>query len=77
MVRDEQIPFSHISDCVAGIDCASTRFLKLGRTPGEVPPSYQNWAEEMIGFLEALELKMVDLFGFSMGARAGKIVAMQ
>lgn len=48
----------------------------VGRTPGEVPASYQNWAEEMIGFLEALGVGKVDLFGFSMGARTGKTVAL-
>ena len=39
----------------------------VGRSTGEVPGTFQGWADDLICFVEALDLKKVDLLGFSMG----------
>jgi pimeloyl-ACP methyl ester carboxylesterase len=43
----------------------------VGRTDGEVPDNFQAWADDMVSFIQALGYKKVDLFGYSMGGRAG------
>lgn len=44
----------------------------VGRSTGEVPTTFTGWAKDMISFIEALNLKSVDLLGFSMGGLAGR-----
>ena len=46
----------------------------VGRSSGEVPTTFAGWARDLIGFIRALELKQVDLFGFSMGGLAGELL---
>lgn len=43
----------------------------VGRTAGEVPDTFDAWAEDMASFIEALGVNKVDLFGYSMGGRVG------
>lgn len=44
----------------------------VGRTGGDVPDSFQGWADDMIAFVTALGIAQVDYLGFSLGARAGE-----
>lgn len=39
----------------------------VGKSNGEIPPTYQGWAGNVITSVEALGIKQVDLLGFSMG----------
>ncbi|KAI1630413.1 Alpha/Beta hydrolase protein [Exophiala viscosa] len=48
----------------------------VGRSTGEVPQTYQGWADDAIAFIEALGLKKVDFLGFSMGGYAAQMVAL-
>jgi len=42
----------------------------IGRSPGEVPTSFKEWADDLIAFVTALGITQIDLFGFSMGGAA-------
>lgn len=48
----------------------------VGRSTGEKLPTYQGWAEDLIAFVSALNLKQVDLFSFSTGRRCVQMVAL-
>ncbi|KAK4949917.1 hypothetical protein LTR10_011759 [Elasticomyces elasticus] len=48
----------------------------VGRSTGEVPETFQGWADDAIAFIEALDLKKVDFLGFSMGGYAAQMVAL-
>ena len=39
----------------------------VGKSSGEVPPTYQGLADNVITFVKALGIKQIDLLGFSMG----------
>jgi pimeloyl-ACP methyl ester carboxylesterase len=41
-----------------------------GQSSGDVPTTFRGWASDLAAFIEALGLKQVDLFGFSMGGIA-------
>lgn len=48
----------------------------VGRSTGEVAVTFQGWADSAIAFIEALNLKRIDLLGFSMGGAAVQMVAL-
>ncbi|KAJ9662885.1 hypothetical protein H2198_001113 [Neophaeococcomyces mojaviensis] len=48
----------------------------IGRSNGEVKSSYQEWADDLISFVQALQLGKFDLLGFSMGGIAVQRVAL-
>lgn len=48
----------------------------VGRSSGEIPETFQGWADDAITFMEALGLKKVDFLGFSMGGYAAQMVAL-
>jgi pimeloyl-ACP methyl ester carboxylesterase len=48
----------------------------VGRSTGDVPETFQGWADQAIAFMEALGLKQVDFMGFSMGGYAAQYVAL-
>jgi pimeloyl-ACP methyl ester carboxylesterase len=48
----------------------------VGRSTGEIPLTYQGWAEDVIVFVNTLGLVRIDLLGFSMGGRAVQMVAL-
>lgn len=48
----------------------------VGRSSGQVPETFQGWADDAISFIEALGLKQVDFLGFSMGGYAAQMVAL-
>ncbi|KAJ7369009.1 Alpha/Beta hydrolase protein [Mycena albidolilacea] len=48
----------------------------VGRSSGAVPPTYQGWADSLLAFADALELRSFDLLGFSMGGRCVQLVAL-
>lgn len=48
----------------------------VGRSSGEVPLTYQGWADDLLAFVNALGLVRIDLLGFSMGGRAVQMVAL-
>lgn len=48
----------------------------VGRSTGEVATTFQGWADQAISFIEALNLKQLDLLGFSMGGYCAQMVAL-
>ena len=48
----------------------------VGRSTGEIPTTYQGWAENLIAFVRSLHLTQIDLLGFSMGGCAVQQVAL-
>ncbi|KAF2261023.1 alpha/beta-hydrolase [Lojkania enalia] len=48
----------------------------VGRSEGEIPTTYTGWAQIVIDFIDALGLRQVDLFGFSMGGCAAQMIAL-
>ena len=48
----------------------------VGGSTGEVPTTYQGWADNVIAFVDALGLSQIDLLGFSMGGAAVQMVAL-
>jgi pimeloyl-ACP methyl ester carboxylesterase len=48
----------------------------VGRSSGEVPETFQGWADDAISFIEALGFGEVDFLGFSMGGYAAQMVAL-
>jgi pimeloyl-ACP methyl ester carboxylesterase len=48
----------------------------VGRSTGEIPTSFQEWADDLIAFVTALGITQIDLFGFSMGGAAVQMVAL-
>lgn len=48
----------------------------IGKSEGEVPTTLQGWATHVIGLLDALNIRRIDLLGFSMGGGAAQHVAL-
>ncbi|KAG8630344.1 hypothetical protein KVT40_001963 [Elsinoe batatas] len=48
----------------------------IGSSTGEVPTTYQGWADGVIAFVNALQLPQIDLLGFSMGGYTVQMVAL-
>ena len=46
------------------------------KSSGEIPPTYQGWADSVITLVEALGIKQIDLPGFSMGGCCVQMVAL-
>jgi pimeloyl-ACP methyl ester carboxylesterase len=48
----------------------------IGKSEGKIPTTLQGWAVHVIDFLEALDIRQIDLLGFSMGGGAAQHVAL-
>lgn len=48
----------------------------VGKSSGEIPLTYQGYADNVITFVEALGIKQIDLLGFSMGGCCVQTVAL-
>jgi pimeloyl-ACP methyl ester carboxylesterase len=48
----------------------------VGRSGGEIPLTFVDWAEYGIGLIQALNLKQVDVLGFSMGGCVAQMLAL-
>jgi pimeloyl-ACP methyl ester carboxylesterase len=48
----------------------------VGFSSGEVPETFAGWAANVVALVEALEIKQIDLLGFSMGGMAAQMVAL-
>ncbi|KAJ9607602.1 hypothetical protein H2200_007680 [Cladophialophora chaetospira] len=48
----------------------------VGRSTGEVPDTFQGWADDLLSFVKALGLKKIDLLGFSMGGYCAQMAAL-
>ena len=48
----------------------------IGRSTGEVPTSFKEWADDLIAFVTTLGITQIDLFGFSMGGAAVQMAAL-
>ena len=48
----------------------------VGRSTGEIPTSFKEWADDLIAFITALTITQIDLLGFSMGGAAVAMVAL-
>jgi pimeloyl-ACP methyl ester carboxylesterase len=48
----------------------------IGRSTGEISPTFQGWANIVISFLNALAIEKIDLLGFSMSGAAAQMVAL-
>jgi pimeloyl-ACP methyl ester carboxylesterase len=48
----------------------------VGRSEGEIPVTFASWAKMALDFFEALGLKEVDVFGFSMGGCTAQLIAL-
>lgn len=46
------------------------------RSDGEIRITYKEWADDVIAFVAALEIKQIDLLGFSMGGYSVQMVAL-
>lgn len=46
----------------------------VGRSTGDVPTIFKDWARDMIFFVNALNLRSIDIMGFSMGGLAGEAI---
>jgi len=49
----------------------------VGASGGSVPPSIEEMGRDAIAFIRALELKQVDLLGFSLGGGVAQMIALQ
>ncbi len=49
----------------------------VGRSEGEIPPTFQGWAAHVVALLKALRIEKIDLLGFSMGGMAAQCVYLQ
>ncbi|CZR53006.1 uncharacterized protein PAC_02884 [Phialocephala subalpina] len=47
-----------------------------GKSEGEIPTTFQGWAEHVIALVRALNIRQIDLLGFSMGGGAAQLVAL-
>ncbi|KAF2837051.1 alpha/beta-hydrolase [Patellaria atrata CBS 101060] len=45
----------------------------VGKSTGEVPETFQGWADHLIAFVQALGLEQIDLLGYSMGGCAAQV----
>ena len=48
----------------------------VGKSEGEIPTTFQGWAAHVVGLVEVLNIKEIDLLGFSMGGAAAQYVAL-
>ena len=48
----------------------------IGKTSGEIPTNFAGWANNLVLLLDALQIKQVDLLGFSLGGSAAQMVAL-
>lgn len=48
----------------------------IGKSGGDVPETFEKWAEVGINLVEALGIKKIDVFGFSMGGMAAQMMAL-
>lgn len=48
----------------------------VGRSTGEIPETFQGWADDLISFVQALGLEKFDLLGFSMGGYCAQMTAL-
>lgn len=48
----------------------------IGKSEGEIPTTLHGWATHVIALLETLQIKQIDLLGFSMGGGAAQHVAL-
>lgn len=48
----------------------------VGKSSGNVPDTFAEWAEVAANLVKALNLKQVDVFGFSMGGMVAQMVAL-
>ena len=48
----------------------------VGKSDGSVPTTFQGWADDWLSLIDALQLTLVDLLGFSMGGRAAQMVTL-
>jgi pimeloyl-ACP methyl ester carboxylesterase len=48
----------------------------IGKSGGEIPTTLQGWAAHVIALLEALNIRQIDLLGFSMGGGAAQHIAL-
>lgn len=46
----------------------------VGKSEGEVPTTFKGWAANVIGLLESLGIRQIDLLGYSMGGAAAQYV---
>jgi pimeloyl-ACP methyl ester carboxylesterase len=49
----------------------------IGKSGGEIPTTFQGWADHVINLVEALKIKQIDLLGFSMGGGASQFVVLK
>lgn len=49
----------------------------IGKSDGEIPITFQGWANHVIDLVEALNIQQIDLLGFSMGGGAAQHVALR
>jgi pimeloyl-ACP methyl ester carboxylesterase len=49
----------------------------VGKSEGEIPTTFQGWAGHVIDLVEALNIRQIDLLGFSMGGGAAQCVALK
>lgn len=48
----------------------------IGRSEGEIPKTYAEWAQHYIDVISALDFTLVDILGFSMGGCVAQMVAL-
>lgn len=48
----------------------------VGKSSGEVPDNYTAWAKVVIDLVGALDIKKIDMLGFSMGGFVAQLVAL-
>ena len=48
----------------------------VGKSSGEVPATFANWAVVAINLVKTLGIKQVDVFGFSMGGMVAQMIAL-
>ena len=48
----------------------------VGRSGGEVPETFAQWAQNVIDVIVALKIKQIDVLGFSMGGYVAQLIAL-
>lgn len=46
----------------------------IGKSEGEIPTTFKGWAANVVGLLETLNIRQIDLLGFSMGGCVAQYV---
>jgi pimeloyl-ACP methyl ester carboxylesterase len=49
----------------------------VGRSEGEVPTNFRQWARDIISVVKALDIPVLDSFGFSMGGFVSHMIALE